>query len=200
MSEPLNELIERQRFPGVPAWVMPGYDGWSNMNVINSLLAYFYAEHGVPLAFHQEFVSALGGAQKLLLLVLDGMGWYNIERAHGWRSLIRNWLGRAIRWPVTSIFPSTTSAAMASLTTGVPPAVHGVIGFLMYFPEYQHVFNMLKLHHPANRAHGSALLRLPARDLSGAADHFPAAGGARVAGRRLYQPGVCQQRVIAPDL
>ena len=154
----------------------------------------------MPLAFHQEFVSALGGAQKLLLLVLDGMGWYNIERAHGWRSLIRNWLGRAIRWPVTSIFPSTTSAAMASLTTGVPPAVHGVIGFLMYFPEYQHVFNMLSFTTPQTEHTDLLSFGFQPETYLGHADHFPAAGGARVAGRRLYQPGVCQQRVIAPDL
>ncbi len=133
-------------------------------------LAYFNAEHGAALAFHDEFAAVLQGARKILLLVLDGMGWYNLERAHGRRPLIRHELRGAACWPLTSMFPSTTSAVMSSLTTGVPPAQHGVIGYLMYFPEYGRVFNMLSFTTPGSGARRSALLRVRTGNLSRPAD------------------------------
>lgn len=151
MSDELGELIKRQRFPGDSSWVMPAYDGWSNINAVNSVLEGFHVAHGTPLAFHEIFLGALRGARKILLLVCDGMGWYNLQRAHGQRMQIRELMSSATCWPLTSAFPSTTSAVMCSLTTGVPPAVHGVIGYLMYFPEYRHVFNMLNFTTPDAR-------------------------------------------------
>ncbi len=199
MPDLLSELIERQRFPGEPCWVMPGYAGWSNMNLVNSALAYFNAEHGAALAFHDEFAAVLQGARKILLLVLDGMGWYNLERAHGRRPLIRHELRGAACWPLTSMFPSTTSAVMSSLTTGVPPAQHGVIGYLMYFPEYGRVFNMLSFTTPVG-ARRSALLRVRTGNLSRPADDLCPPGRAKAHGRRLYQPGVCQQWALAHGL
>lgn len=148
MADLLQQLIETHRDPGQAEWVLPAYDGWCNTNLMNSVLAHFGAEHGAPLAFHGEFSAALAGVRKLLFILFDGMGWLNIERAHGRRPLVRRLLTAGTRWPLTTIFPSTTSASISSLVTGVPPALHGVIGYLMYFPEYRHVFNMLSFTTP----------------------------------------------------
>jgi len=149
VGDHVTELIEGHRIPEHPEWVMPAYAGGSTVNLVNSLLAYFGVEHtGAPLAFHQEFMAALRGVRKIILMVFDGMGWFNIERAHGRRPLIREVLASAWCRPLTTVFPSTTSAAISSLATGVAPARHGVIGYLMYFPQYHHVFNMLNFTTP----------------------------------------------------
>ncbi|NIV33463.1 MAG: alkaline phosphatase family protein, partial [Anaerolineae bacterium] len=41
--------------------------------------------------------------------------------------------GRLI--PLTSVFPSTTDAALVSLSTGRPPAEHGWLAYTMYLRE-----------------------------------------------------------------
>ena len=41
-------------------------------------------------------------------------------------------------------FPSTTTVSLATLATGLPPAAHGVIGHLLWWPEVGRVVNMLK--------------------------------------------------------
>lgn len=62
-----------------------------------------------------------------VLLLLDGLGWNAIE-AH--RSLLPC-LAAMEGGPITTVVPSTTSAALTSLTTGLAPADHGIVGFRM---------------------------------------------------------------------
>ncbi len=38
-------------------------------------------------------------------------------------------LGVGDRGPITSVAPTTTATALTSLTTGVPPADHGIVGY-----------------------------------------------------------------------
>ena len=68
---------------------------------------------------------AVRGARVTVLLVLDGLGWDALA-AHP--DLMPNLTAMA-GGPVTTVVPSTTAAALTSITTGLPPSVHGVIGF-----------------------------------------------------------------------
>ena len=63
---------------------------------------------------------------KLLLIVLDGLPWRN------WRKFMGNlegWVqsGDARVWKMRSVLPSTSACCYASIHTGVPPQVHGVL-------------------------------------------------------------------------
>jgi hypothetical protein len=69
--------------------------------------------------------SAVHDARMVVLLVLDGLGWESL-RAHAAR--MPNLAGMA-GGPLTTVVPSTTAAALTSITTGLPPSVHGVVGF-----------------------------------------------------------------------
>lgn len=65
-------------------------------------------------------------ASKLLLIILDGVPWAN------WRRLMGNlegWVqsGEARSWRMRSVLPSTSACCYASIHTGVPPQVHGVL-------------------------------------------------------------------------
>lgn len=62
-----------------------------------------------------------------ILLVLDGLGWEQFQdRQH----LMPNLAGFS-GGPITTIAPSTTAAALTSLTTGLSPAEHGIVGYRM---------------------------------------------------------------------
>jgi len=66
-------------------------------------------------------------AQQIILLVLDGLGWHQLqERTH-----ITPTLSGLSGGAITTVAPSTTAAALTSITTGKPPGEHGLVGYRM---------------------------------------------------------------------
>jgi predicted AlkP superfamily pyrophosphatase or phosphodiesterase len=72
----------------------------------------------------------LAQADQVLLLVLDGLGWEQLldHRAEA------PTLAAAEGGPITSVAPTTTATALTSITTGRPPAEHGVLGYRLALP------------------------------------------------------------------
>jgi len=64
-------------------------------------------------------------APQVLLLVLDGLGWLQMQQHRALMPLAASMQGG----PITSVFPSTTATALTSITTGLPPGEHGVVGY-----------------------------------------------------------------------
>lgn len=65
-------------------------------------------------------------SSKLLLIILDGLPWRN------WKPFMGNlegWVrsGDAQKWRMRSVVPSISGPCYASIHTGVPPQVHGVL-------------------------------------------------------------------------
>jgi hypothetical protein len=78
-------------------------------------------------------------------LLVDGLGWFDFRR---WAERAER--GRAERWaraarPITTVFPSTTTAALFSLSTATAPGRHGLIGYRQYLPRFGVVADMLKM-------------------------------------------------------
>lgn len=65
--------------------------------------------------------------RKLLLILLDGVPYANWRRLFG---NLEGWVqaGEARVWQMRSVLPSTSGACYASIHTGVPPQVHGIVG------------------------------------------------------------------------
>lgn len=96
--------------------IRPDYAGASVTNVIAALdgrLAVDWLPDAVP------------DAQSIVLLVVDGLGWTALEEHREQLPLLSSMPGRAI----TTVVPSTTGAALTSITTGLAPAQHGVVGY-----------------------------------------------------------------------
>ncbi|MEX0658893.1 MAG: nucleotide pyrophosphatase/phosphodiesterase family protein [Egibacteraceae bacterium] len=66
-------------------------------------------------------------AERAVLLVLDGLGQHALD-SHGHRLPE---LSAMQGTTLTTVAPSTTAAALTSITTGLPPARHGVVGYRM---------------------------------------------------------------------
>ena len=69
--------------------------------------------------------TAVREARAVVLLLLDGLGWHAI-RDHPAR---RPELCAMEGGPIPTVVPSTTPAALTSLTVGVAPGEHGIVGF-----------------------------------------------------------------------
>ena len=64
-------------------------------------------------------------ARQILLLVLDGLGWLQLRD----RTEVAPTLTDMAGGPITTVAPSTTAAALTSISTGLPPGEHGVVGY-----------------------------------------------------------------------
>lgn len=102
-----------------PDPVIPDYGGACLSGIVPALLDRFDS----PLP--NWLPAGLAGARQVVLLVLDGLGWEQLcARAH-----LAPALSAAAFGPITSVAPTTTATALTSITTGLVPAVHGVMGY-----------------------------------------------------------------------
>jgi len=89
-----------------------------------------------------------GGRQPdgpIVVLLIDGLGWSAL-RGSGARlpqGTASRWLPRAR--PLTSVFPTTTTVALTSLSTGAAPGQHGVVGHRVFLPRYGTVVELLRM-------------------------------------------------------
>ena len=100
---------------------------------------------GVPIARGDlpadplDLTTALGGARRVMVLLIDGLG-ADLLRAHA--DLAPTLAGLA--GPVGDLSapcPSTTPVSLATLGTGLPPGSHGILGFVTDIPGEDRTLN-----------------------------------------------------------
>jgi predicted AlkP superfamily pyrophosphatase or phosphodiesterase len=102
-----------------PAPVIPNYSGANVRGVIPALLA----PRGASAPAWMPRIVA--DADQVVLLVVDGLGWEQLqERRH-----LAPTLAAMQGGPITTVAPSTTATALTSITTGLTPGEHGLIGY-----------------------------------------------------------------------
>ncbi len=69
----------------------------------------------------------LSGPGAKVLLVLDGLGWDQLVDRWTLAPTLRSFDGG----PITTVAPSTTATALTSITTGLTPGEHGIVGYRM---------------------------------------------------------------------
>lgn len=169
LTQPLLESITSHRLPGIDletGAVYPFYDGLSIANLPASVCTWLGAR---PLGrpFQETLLHSVSRRFKHVVLVLvDGLGlrfFRDFLNSGGgghiadvgelWNGL----LDEATLAPLTSVAPSTTSAALTSLWTGLTPAGHGVAGYEMWLKEYGILANLI-LHAPTSFQGESGIL------------------------------------------
>jgi hypothetical protein len=97
---------------------IPDYQGACLSNVVPALL---YPGADRPAWLPEP----AAGARRRVLLVLDGLGWSFLQANRAAAPVLAGLAGG----PISTVVPSTTAAALTSLTTGVPPGEHGLVGY-----------------------------------------------------------------------
>lgn len=139
---------------------LPDYRGGSLPNLVPSLLS---RANGVP----EWMPDAVSGSPQVVLLVLDGLGWEQLQERVALAPTLASMRGGTI----TSVAPTTTAAALTSISTGSPPAVHGVAGYRVRVTGRK-VLNVLRWRTPD----GDAQRDVPPREFQ----VLPAFGGNQV--------------------
>ncbi|CAN5539004.1 alkaline phosphatase family protein [soil metagenome] len=76
-----------------------------------------------------------------IVLLVDGLGTTALGPRAGHARTLASRL--AIDGPISSVFPTTTAAALASLTTGTLPGEHGLVGYTVFDSAQDRVVNQL---------------------------------------------------------
>jgi hypothetical protein len=132
---------------GVP---VPAYRGRSLANLASSLAAALGRREAEapPLPPLEPDLDPFQGRRAegpVVVFLVDGLGWSALLG-----SADRVPEGTAARWvrragPLTSVFPTTTTIALTSLSTGAAPGQHGVVGHRVYLPRYGTVVEVLRM-------------------------------------------------------
>jgi predicted AlkP superfamily pyrophosphatase or phosphodiesterase len=110
--------------------LLPDYGGGCIANIVPVLLERTEAPSWCP-------APALATDQ-VVLFVLDGLGWDQLVHRRHLAPVLSSMTGG----PIHSVLPTTTSTAMTSLTTALPPGEHGVVGYRIHV--HGEVLNVLR--------------------------------------------------------
>ena len=104
---------------GDPTPCIPEYRGANVCGIVPGLLGGADLPDWMP--------PAVADASAVVVLVLDGLGWRQLEQ----RANVAPVLNSLAGGPISTVAPSTTATALSSIATGLTPAEHGILGYRM---------------------------------------------------------------------
>ena len=108
----------------------------STLSMMNSILkTYGYKNEYQSLAILDKVLEKK--YKNIVLFILDGLGNISLEKTSKNGFFNQNKLD-----VISSVFPSTTVAAINTISTAVPPVVHGWLGWTSYFKEVDHTIEL----------------------------------------------------------
>jgi hypothetical protein len=120
-------------------WVLPHYDRLSIANLPSTLAKLLGSDlpGAQPPLPRELWVDWVPGLRRVVLVLLDALGYRLLQDmwAAGQGQILADLAQTGRLVPLTSVFPSTTDAAMVTLRTGLPPATHGWLAYEMYLRE-----------------------------------------------------------------
>jgi hypothetical protein len=131
-------------------YARPRYDGFSIPNASVSAFDSVGGMGGKSLlpGLAPAYPKA-GDTTTAIVVLVDSFGWklftdvISGARTATERSVAEGLLPHAL--PITTVFPTTTSSALISLSTGTAPGTHGIVGYTEYFPAWGSILNTLKM-------------------------------------------------------
>ncbi|MGH9054094.1 MAG: alkaline phosphatase family protein [Acidimicrobiia bacterium] len=116
---------------------LPDYAGGGLVNLVAELEHRLIGSSVAP-RLAEELARLIPSGDSYLLFLFDGLGDHQLAHpSAGPLALSR-------RAALDAPFPSTTTASLASVVTGLPPAQHGLLGYQLWMPELDLVVNTLQ--------------------------------------------------------
>jgi hypothetical protein len=144
--------------------ILPDYRNGSIVNLMASIIE---GLGGVPAGYSPLLSltpAEIGKHQQIVLIVMDGLGDDFLSRI-GQNTRV----AECRRDRLTSVFPSTTAAAVTTFLTGLAPQQHGLTGWHMFFRELGAVLAVL----PGVPRYGGVSLRQAGWDVPRFFGHRP---------------------------
>jgi len=123
-------------------FVRPSYQDYCLSSVPSTILRLFGIDNGRP-RIPPAALRIEGEAGKLVLFVADGLGYYPAKANFNDRGFFGAAASSEALVPITSIFPSTTAAALTTVCTGLTPQEHCLPEWFVYIRELEQVIATL---------------------------------------------------------
>lgn len=128
-----------------PGLFLPDYEENSIMNLSNFVLDHFGCETSHNPFPMDIYVPNLEKKKKIVLLIIDALGAKNLDNIISEKKEIADIVSRFRREKITSIFPTTTTAALTTICTGCSPIEHGMLGYILFLKKFLSYVNMIDL-------------------------------------------------------
>jgi predicted AlkP superfamily pyrophosphatase or phosphodiesterase len=112
-----------------------------SLSVIPETVRALLGDRGAPTQLANRLSRA--PRRRVILVVLDGFGWAFVER-HAEHALLRKIVRDGALVRLRSQFPSTTTANITTLHTGLPVGIHGLYEWQIYEPSLNAMIVPLK--------------------------------------------------------
>ena len=152
LSDTYLPKIESHKIPNLDLGenIHPGYFGLSILNFPATISNWLSAPKlPYPALQIPELSTLIQGMDQVIVVLIDAL---SFSRFKTWMTsspdLGSSVLSNGLLLPITSVVPSTTSAALTTLWTGRSPSEHGILGYELFLREYGIVTNMIT-HSPA---------------------------------------------------
>jgi hypothetical protein len=165
MPDLTDQLLPRIRSHRLPEldlpdeFIHPHYEGLSILNIPNGVCSLLGAPliPGTQPLLPEILEPVSGGVNRVLLVLMDALALHRFQAWLGDRKNMvwHKFIQEGILSPLTSITPSTTSAALTSYWTASAPRSHGIVGYETWLKEYGVVANTI-LHTPIRFLKGGA--------------------------------------------
>jgi len=158
----VEERVNALTLPGLPPGkaVIPDYEGYS-ICAIPALIRSLFGEQtkGADVLVDALDASWAVPVEKVVLLLIDGIGFYHLlDLLERFPDLaLHRLIERGTCIPLTSVFPATTATALTTLSTGLTPQEHGMVGYRLYLKEISAITNMVRLSFLGNSKGDSAI-------------------------------------------
>lgn len=124
-------------------FIYPCYDGESFYNIVPTIFALFGKKMGKPTLPPKMYQDYIHNNNKIILFLLDSLGYAQFRNFSKKFPLLSSLFKKGRVFPLTSIFPSTTAAAITTLHTGLTPQEHGLIEWHLYLAEIDEIIQTL---------------------------------------------------------
>lgn len=117
--------------------LQPSYDSTGLVNLVSEMEWRMSGDSSAP-RLASDLARIIPEASTYVLVLFDGLGIEQLTHRQATP------LSGSLAGTLEAGFPTTTSASLATIATGLTPSRHGVIAHLSWMPEHEKVVNTLK--------------------------------------------------------
>ncbi|MCL5435094.1 MAG: alkaline phosphatase family protein [Patescibacteria group bacterium] len=138
-------------------FLLPNYNGYSLYNSVYTIFQLFGIKPSAsPLNF--DFNKFVNKNNKVVFFLIDGFGYNRYKNLENEIPFLKLLTEKGKVCPITSGFPSTTAASLATVATGLTPREHGLFEWNLYFDELDEVIQTIPFSSMGRRSREESLL------------------------------------------
>jgi len=143
INEELKNIIEEENKVG--PFIYPSYEIHCFSNIPSTILKLFNIETRRPTLPSKICRNKVEyeDSKKIILLLIDGYGYNQWLKYHKRHKFFKEISQKGAVSPITTVFPSTTSATLTTINTGLTPQEHALIEWYVYFKEIDMIITTL---------------------------------------------------------